>query len=116
MHWRSGNETNAIPPKPTPNLVLVITIKGRARLVLSLPQTTEFTLVVDMEAERVWENASVLAYSASAKLINGMRPLFYLERPSTSSFETVQEVPNYLDDVRLLIVSRSPTLLHQTSS
>ncbi len=50
-----------------------------------------------------WENTSVLAYSASVRFLNGIRPLFYVVPPSKSSFETVKEVPNYVQTVSLVI-------------
>lgn len=52
-----------------------------------------------MDADGGWKNASALAYSASMKVLNDLRPLFYVEPPSKSSFETVEQVPNYLQKV-----------------
>ncbi len=56
-----------------------------------------------------WGNTSALVYSASVRFLNGIRPLFYVEPPSKSSFETIEEVPDYLNKVAWTVDSVSPT-------
>ena len=50
-------------------------------------------------AEWALANTCDRAYSASLSFLNALRPLFYLEPPSQSSFEEIKDVPNYLDKV-----------------
>lgn len=51
-------------------------------------------------------NASVSSHPPAVRafgiLERGLLPLFYLVPPSHSSFETLQEVPNYLNEVMLI--------------
>ena len=41
------------------------------------------------------ERATAVVWST----VRGVRPLFYLEPPSSSSFKEISEVPDYLDRV-----------------
>lgn len=52
------------------------------------------------------ENASV-PERAAMRVLKGVRRLFYVELPSESSFERLEEVPDYLQEVTLA----TPTLL-----
>ena len=45
------------------------------------------------------ENVSLATQSRAIRFLKGMRPLFYVEPPSQSCFQNVEDVPDYLDKV-----------------
>jgi len=45
------------------------------------------------------ENVSLAAQSHAIRFLKGMRPLFYVEPPSQSCFQNVEDVPDYLEKV-----------------
>ena len=44
---------------------------------------------------------NITASGLAGKVFKDVRPLFYLELPSTSSFQHVADVPDYLKQVRV---------------
>lgn len=58
----------------------------------------------------------VTAWAHIGKFLQGFFPLFYLKTPSSSSFNDVSEVPNYLQQVYLASYVRGLGLLQCTDS
>lgn len=44
-------------------------------------------------------NVSLAVQSGAIKFLKGLRPLFYVEPPSQSCFQRVEDVPKYLEKV-----------------
>ena len=45
------------------------------------------------------ENISLAVQSGAIKFLKGLRPFFYVEPPSESCFQRVEDVPKYLEKV-----------------
>ena len=44
-------------------------------------------------------NVSLAVQSGAIKFLKGLRPFFYVEPPSESCFQRVEDVPKYLEKV-----------------
>ena len=57
---------------------------------------------------------NVTAVRVAGKMWKDLRPLFYLETPSTSSFQHVTDVPDYLRQVCMMQLQHRPGLYYRT--
>ena len=57
-------------------------------------------------SDMTMENISLAAQSHAIRFLKGMRPLFYVEPPSQSCFQNVEDVPDYLEKVGWIFFRR----------